>query len=293
VTKLLIRVIAAAALIAACSGAPSSTLTPSAPPNPRATPTQSPPEPTAVAATPVGIIAIGHSGLTGEGTAGPYEANPAASWATGNDLAVNSVYMRLVAARPETRGVSANTARGGAVASELRFQAASALAIVPAPSLIIVQTIDNDIQCDAANVTEFGQSVASALAFIHDASPSSKILVVGQMGRPSVSYITDLVAQVPEQKQALTWDDECTFFDTSGMINEPGFAKLTAAIDAYEAEEARICATVPNCFTDGGVRKQWIDKIEYFSSDFAHLNKTGQAAEAEQIWPVVEQVLGL
>jgi hypothetical protein len=250
------------------------------------------PIPSGDLAHPVGIIAIGHSGLTGEGTGARFEPLYANSWATGTDPDVNSVYLRMVAARPATEGHVSNTAVGGAPASTLSSQARAALADVPVPALAIIQTVDNDIQCDAANVTEVGASVADAVALIHGASPGTKILVVGQLGRPSVPYIKDLVAHVPTTKSGLTWNDECTFFDAKGVLHEAGFVKLTEAIDAYEAETARVCAAVPNCFTDGGVRRAWIDRIDLFSADYAHLNKLGQAAEAAQIWPVVERLLG-
>ena len=241
---------------------------------------------------PVGIIAIGHSGLTGEGTGATSQPVYASSWATGTDPEVDSEYLRMIAALPETEGHVANTAVGGAPASTLSSQATAALGTVPAPALAIIQTVDNDIQCDAANVADVGAAVADALALIHDASPNTKILVVGQLGRPSVSFVEDLVAHDPAAKAGLTWADDCTFFDAAGAIHEAGFEKLTAAIDAYEAETARVCAAVPNCLTDGGVRRAWIDKIDLFSPDYAHLNTLGQAAEAEQMWPVVEQLLG-
>jgi hypothetical protein len=236
---------------------------------------------------------MGHSGLTGEGAGAASEPVEADSWATGTDPQVDSVYLRMVAALPATEGHVSNTATGGASANTLTPQVRSALAKVPAPALAIIQTVDNDIQCDAANVKSVGASVADALAVIHDASPNTKILVVGQLGRPSVTFVKDLVAHDATKKQGLTWDDDCTFYDAQGMLHEAGFKKLTAAIDAYEAETARVCAAVPNCATDGGVRRAWVDKIDLFSPvDDGHLNKQGQAAEAEQIWPVVQRLVG-
>lgn len=251
------------------------------------------PAPTPDIAHPVGIIAIGHSGLTGEGTAGPSQADITKSWATGTDARVDSIYRRLVAAHPGTDGNVANTARGGAGASELTAQAVAALAQVPVPELAIIQTVDNDIQCDAANVAAVGDSLAEALARIRLASPKTKILVVGQLGRPSVPFIKKLVTAHPEQVGNLTWGDDCSFFDAKGEIQPDNFKRLTAAIDAYEAETARVCATVPTCATDGGIRRAWVDKLELFSSDFAHLNITGQAAVADNTWPAVVKLLGL
>jgi hypothetical protein len=249
--------------------------------------------PTADVANPVGVIAVGHSGLTGEGTGGQFEAVKANSWATGTNHEVNSIYLRLVAAVPETQGHMANNAEGGASAAMLASQLPSALTTVPAPLLAIIQTVDNDIQCGAANAKEVGASVAAAIDTIHTASPNTKILIIGQAGRPSVDFVTTLVAAVPAAKAGLTWDDACTFFTADGKINPAGFEKLTASIDAYEAENARVCALVPNCFTDGGVRRTWVDRLELFAADYAHLNVAGQAAEAEQMWPVAEEILGL
>ena len=57
--------------------------------------------------------------------------------------------------------------------------------------------------------------------------------------------------------------------------------------DAYEAEQARVCAAFPQCRTDGSVRAAYLDTLENFSPDWAHLNVKGQAAEAALIWPVV------
>src|SRR4051812_10695653 len=110
------------------------------------------PAPTPDIAHPVGIIAIGHSGLTGEGTAGPSQADITKSWATGTDPRVDSIYRRLVAAHPGTDGNVANTARGGAGASELTAQAAGAPAQVPLPGVPIIQTGDHDHPGDAAHL---------------------------------------------------------------------------------------------------------------------------------------------
>jgi hypothetical protein len=247
--------------------------------------------PTADLAHPVGIVAIGHSGLTGEGTGARLEAVPGKSWATGSDPQVNSIYLRMVALQPSTEGHVANTAVGGAPASALTSQAKQALDAVPAPALVIIQTVDNDIMCNGSNVAQVGQALNDALMLIHDRSPNTKILVAGQLGRPSVAFITQLVAHDPATKDDLTFDDPCSFFDTGGKLRPVGVAKLSAVIDMYEAETARVCAAVANCVTDGGVRKAYIDTIENFSPDYAHLNVKGQTAEAALIWPVVEALL--
>ena len=242
-----------------------------------------------------GIVAIGHSGLTGEGTGDINGPDPGNSWATGTNPDVNSVYLRMVASHPATKDHAANTARGGAIASELPDMAMAALQAVRHPALVIISTIDNDILCDgtdAQHVPAFGGSVASALQIIADRSPDSKILIVGQLGRPRIAYLNELIAQHPELKPAMSGDGMCDLLGTDGKPSEEHLKTLTAIIESYDAEEARVCAKVPNCRTDGGVRAAYVDTIDNFSSDFNHLNIRGQAAEAELIWPVVAKTLG-
>lgn len=114
--------------------------------------------------SPVGVIAIGHSGLTGEGSDPDRPGQDAMknSWATGDVPAVNSIYQRLIAVRPDTKGHVANMAVGGATSDTLASQAMAALEEVPAPELVIIQTIDNDIRCDGtdeAHLEELGLTV--------------------------------------------------------------------------------------------------------------------------------------
>lgn len=222
------------------------------------------------AGKPVGVIAIGHSGLTGENS-DPHRPGRVAlanSWATGTSPEVNSIYRRLVVVRPETEGHVANTAQGGAPASSLAGQAQSALETVPTPALVVVQTIDSDIRCDGTDrthVPEFGVALADALQVVTTASPDSRILVVGQLGRPPSWVLCD-----PDPS------------DT-----------LISIIEKYETEQARVCATVPNCRTDDGARAAYIERPEDFSSDRNHLNVSGQAEVAEITWPAVAGLLEL
>ncbi len=209
---------------------------------------------------------------------------------------MDSVYLRLVAARPETENLVASAAFGGASVTTLADQARVALRFVPKPQLIIIQTIDNDIRCDgtdAENVRAFGTTVKEVLTTMFASTPDSEVLVVGQLGRPSTTYVTRLVAAHPDQKAGLPLTGICAFYDSHGKLNPQGFSRLTAIIDAYEAEQARVCALFPRCHTDGGVRAKYQDTMANFSSDFAHLNVRGQAAEAALIWPVVARILHL
>lgn len=110
-----------------------------------------------------GVVALGHSALTGEGSDPSRPGQEARnSWATGTNREVNSIYQRLVAHHPGTEGQVANAAEAGAPASRLAGQARTALASVGAPQLVIIQSIDGDIRCDGTDdthVPEFGTAL--------------------------------------------------------------------------------------------------------------------------------------
>jgi hypothetical protein len=248
--------------------------------------------------TAVGVIAIGHSGLTGENSAPdrPGQDTLENSWATGTNPDVNSVYLRMIELRPDTEGRVANTAQGGAPASALVGQARSALAVVPAPELVIIQTIDSDIRCDgtdADHVDEFGADVAAVLGLITTESPQSRILIVGQLGRPRTDFVEELVAAHPETKEFLTGPAPCGFYDSDGNLVPRNFESLTEIIEGYEGEQARVCAAVPRCATDDGLRAAHVDELDNLSSDLNHLNVRGLAAAAEIAWPAVVDLLEL
>jgi hypothetical protein len=133
--------------------------------------------------------------------------------------------------------------------------------------------------------------VRKAIQMVVEASPNGHVLVVGQLGRPRATFIEELVAKDPTQRAVLTGSGICDFFDPSGELDQEHIKNLTAIIDAYETEQAKVCSEFTQCATDEGARAAYIDKLENFSQDWNHLNIRGQAAEAELIWPVVQKLL--
>jgi hypothetical protein len=250
-------------------------------------------------AGPVGVIALGHSALTGENTdprnpGAPAEEN---SWATGTAAEVNSVYQRLVERRADTEGHVSNQAQGGAAAGALVIQAKRALAQVPAPELAIIQTIDGDIRCDgtdAAHVPEFGEAVDEVLAYITEASPETKIFMVSQWGSPQqeLEDMADLIASDPAVRAMMTGPPPCGFLDENGDPQPENIATLTAIIDSYEAEMTRMCALYPTCYTDGGGDVTYRpDVTTARTADYNHASIAGLAGFAAAMWPIVEDVL--
>jgi hypothetical protein len=249
------------------------------------------PTPTPAAAEG-GVIAMGHSGITGEGATGDSATWTDYSWATGSADEVNSIYSRMVELLPETEGQVANTGAPGSPSTELASEASEALGQVPAPALALIQTIDNDMRCDGTDethVSEFGQNVQDALDVLSEKSPDSQVLIVSQRGRP-----TDAAKFFPAAEPVTldVSDDPCGFVNADGEYVAEKAEYLTSVIGLYEAEQKRVCALYPTCHDDGGVMTQFDDSVEgRLSPDFNHLSIAGQAAVAETLWPIVEELL--
>ena len=242
---------------------------------------------------PVGVVAIGHSGMTGTGTINLGHDAPENSWVTGDNPEVNSIYQRMVEARRETKGHVANAAETGAEALRLAPQAQRALTEVPQPEIVIIQTIDNDIQCDGtdeANVPGFGTAVSNALNVITDASPETKVLILSDVGTPST--FADAVGADAALLELNSGTSLCHLFNPDGQRMDENIARLTAILALYKAELERVCAEFPQCQMDGGVANQHVDTREGLVDD-GHLSIAGHAAFAELMWPTVATALGI
>ena len=277
----LLRVVMVCVLLAGCASA-----------GRHSTPSRAPTE-------PVGLIALGHSDLTGENSdpdrpGAEAEEN---SWATGTTAGLNSIYQRMVALRPDTEGHVANTASGGAAADLLAGQAQRALETVPRPELAIIQTIDSDIRCDGTDpdhVGDFGTAVRAALQVIADASPNTKVLIITEPGRPATELkgMARAIATNPSAKAVYTGSAPCGMYDEStGRLVPARIKALTRIIAGYEREQARVCAQFPTCSTDRGGLASFQRAPDLVSNDFNHLNAAGLSALAEAVWPYAQQAL--
>ena len=253
---------------------------------------------TSLAKSPVvGLVALGHSGLTGF-KSDPGQPNGDAkenSWATGTNPQVNSVYQRLVAARPDTEGHVANRAVDSARAATLIYQAQSARLQVPTPELVLIQTIGGDIRCDGtddARLVDFGASLTQALNLFNEASPETRILIVSHLDRPAT--LAEAVSGNESAKSGFIGHGPCDFFDpATGKLNEEHISSLTDIIESYEAVQIQVCSEVPNCSTDSGAFSTYRLNSEDLVPGDGHLSVIGHARAAETIWPTVAQLLSL
>ena len=255
---------------------------------------------TASAPAPLrGIIALGHSGLTGENSDPQDPFLPAVqnSWATGTNPAVDSIYQRLAAADPAFLGHAVNAASGGAPAASLVEQATDALSVEPNPRLVIIEIIGTDIRCDgsdSSNYPVFGTQVKAALDLLAARAPQATILLVSWAARPlQVSKAIIGTPVVP----MLGGSDMCSPFDANLMLDKEHIRTWTGIIEGYESELTQVCATVPECHTDYGRARHFYVRTSYYNYtdnwDFQHYNVTGLAALARYMWPTVANILKL
>ena len=246
---------------------------------------------------PEGVIALGHSGMTG------FQSDPQRpgenvldnSWATGSNPEVNSVYERLVAVRPKTQGLVANVSRNGEKADGLEFQVPAALAIVPTPALALFMIMDNDIRCDGtdpAHLPEFRAQVRAAVQSIVKASPKVTVVLASGAGRPA-DYAR-AIATLPTTPVDLVGKEPCAMFSANKKVNTAEVKRLTSIVESYEAELARACEGIPQCHTDGGaLARHPGDRLEEYGVDLGHPSVAGHQQWAAAIWPAVAEAMGL
>jgi hypothetical protein len=243
-------------------------------------------------AYPDSIAVLGHSGATGEDSdpSRPHVEVRENSWATGTNPAVNSVYQRILARNPRILGHAVNLAQAGASVHRFVEQARRAVALKPAPELVLVQVMDNDIQCPAtrADYAAFGATFRSGLRVLARGAPASRFFVVSQFGSPD----TYARALTPAQRRAFGGTGPCAFLDPRGRIVPKEVDRLERIIQGYQRELRRQCARVPRCRYDGGAFDRVVDRQAYITEDLNHFTVKGHARAAAVAWAALRR-LGL
>ena len=236
---------------------------------------------------PTSIVVLGHSGAIGYNS-DPTNRNsdaPQNSWATGDNPAVNSIYLRALARNPAVEGHNFNVARSGSTVDDLPRQVQLALAEVPLPDLFIIQSIDNDIRCDgtdADNYEPYGHKIDAVLASIVAGARTARIYVVGVWA--TVQNYTDVTQKFPAAVGANQGGGPCDVFDQSGQELPSAMAYYQDVIDHYQANLKFGCDLVPSCQYGGDEIGNMALAGDDLAPDFNHLSIQGQAKMAETAW---------
>lgn len=232
---------------------------------------------------PDSMVVLAHSGATGENS-GPKPGVEVRrnSWATGTNKKVNSVYLRILAKNPRIEGNNVNLAQAGANLEALQAQAAEAVRLRPAPELVLVQIMDNDMVCPATrrDYRRFTSGFVAALETLAEGLPRARIFVVSQFGSPA-TYLETLR---PEERVQSGGTGPCAFLGPDGAVVPRELERLERIIRNYEARLESGCEEFAQCTYDEGAFGRIRDRREYLSSDLNHLSVRGHAKAAEVAW---------
>ncbi len=214
---------------------------------------------------------------------------PDNSWATGTNLAVDSVYLRLLALNPGLRDHNANDAESGTGMVALDGQAESA--VQRGVDLVTIAMGLNDA-CGRrtgvmTDVSEFRDEFRRAMDTLTTGLPRARVHVVSI---PDLYRRWETFHTVPRVMKA--WRAQvpyCQTMFTRPTSKAPADVHRRAAVRArvveYNAALAEVCATYPACTTDGGAAfRAPIVLTEFSTHDYWHPNIAGQAALAKLAW---------
>lgn len=278
-----------AGILTACSSS-------SAPTTSSESQSSTPPPSSAAAVTPSttypnAIVVMGHSGTTGANSdpQAPGTDVNANSWATGDNPAVQSIYLRLLSLNPAVRGQSTNLGLDGSDVDDLAGQVDRALVLAPLPDLFMIQEVDNDLRCDGSdpdNYAAFAQTLTANIARIVAKAPRAIILLVSSPPGTVQNYGT-IVARLEAGKQANTGTGPCDLFDPAGKAVPQHWRYVEQVTRRYQAQVAAVCKQFPTCRYDGGALYRMKIVAADLATDGQHLSVAGHRKQAELEWKVL------
>jgi hypothetical protein len=294
-TRTSLAAIAVAALAMAGCGAdiePTARPTTVAPSSQSAEPDDAGATPTTVDRTPdldaIGVI--GHSGATGANSNGDGQDVTANSWVTGDNPAVNSIYLRLLADHPGLEGHNWNEAIDGSDVTSLMGQAEAVIAHDPVPDIVFIVSIDNDVRCDGSdedNYDDYEAAVTQVVDYLQSSAQGMKIFF---SDTPLSVHDYDAVLLKKNGGAAHIRDpgSPCNPIK-DGAVDPAGEAYQQQVYDGYYARLEHICAQRSDCATDQDMlqSKAFEATPQDISDDLNHFTVSGLAKEAAIVWDVL------
>lgn len=242
--------------------------------------------PAADSTYPSSVVVIGHSGTTGFGSD---PDNPMAdilenSWATGTNPEVDSIYQRVVADNPAAQGHVANFGVDGSDVTSLPDQATQAADVTPAPELVLIQSVDNDIQCDGTdpqNFAPYRHQLTAVMDQLTSDLPDAEIFFVSQWA--SVKEYDRLVMKIDRGHIAGT--GPCDTYNLESKRLDPKRERyLQRLVDRYWGIVTSVCGRYEHCRTDDGLMQTMkLDRGD-LATDMNHLSVAGHHKMAALVW---------
>ena len=232
---------------------------------------------------PDSMVVLGHSGATGVGSGDPdRQGSIQNNWATGSNPDVNSIYLRLLSKNDAIEGNATNLAQNGADLPLIYEQAKAAVNLEPAPELVFVQAIDNDISCPLVDerLKAFDVSLTRVLTTLTEGLPGSQVFLVMQDRSGPPKYAAALTA---EDRASLGGTGPCAIFDPDGQTVPDEVERITSIVARYDDRSASVCDRFERCHHDPAVFQEVEDR-KLLASDLTHLSIEGHARNADAAW---------
>ena len=245
--------------------------------------------PAAAATYPSSIASTGDSITMAYNTGFfPYTDNASASWSTGTNSSVSSLYSRLLVVNPAISGHKWNDAKTGAKIADLAGQMSSVVPQHPDAVTVLIGANDVCASSEAAmtSVTDFEARFRSAMATVAAGSPATKVYVA------SIPNIYSLWSLYRGSSSARTvWS---LFKICQSMLANPTStsqadvdrrARVLQREQDYNAVFARVCAEYAQCRWDGdAVFTTAFTTADVTTRDYFHPTIAGQKKLAAATW---------
>jgi lysophospholipase L1-like esterase len=199
---------------------------------------------------------------------------------------VDSIYQRLAQQHPAMRGHNYNFAVNGSTVDNIEFQLQKLLREAdPLPDVVIVQTIDNDMRCDGTdpeNYAVFGSTLDWMLRLIQKKVPGAALFLVSQWA--TVETWATWASRHPEQVADNSGNGPCDVFTSDGTVRQARVRSMQSIVDGYWAQVEKVCAALPDCYTDGAAMQAMTVTDRDVAADLNHLSITGHAKMAAIAW---------
>lgn len=235
---------------------------------------------------PDSIASMGDSITRGFNACGFYVDCTSRSFATGDNAAVDSHYLRILAVNPGIAGHNYNHARSGATAADLPGQARSVVQRDVDYVTVLIGANDAcaDTEAGMTPVSQFRRHVDEALAVLKQGLPDAHVLVVSipdlkrlwQVGRDNV--LARLAWSLLNVCQSMLASPTST-----AAADEARRDRVRQRVIDYNSELAAACAAYgPRCRFDGNAVFNYPFTLSQVSGwDYFHPNAAGQRVLAD------------
>ena len=244
---------------------------------------------------PDSMAALGDS-ITQAANSSGIGDQPQNSWSTGTNVAVDSVYLRILAQNPAISGNNFNDSVSGAQMTDLNGQAASAVSqgVELVTILMGANDVCTDTEASMTPVATFQSQLETAMATLSAGLPDARIAV---LSIPDVYHLWDILHD--DLITVVFWDGFliCQSLLENAMSLAPEDVQRRANVRQrnidFNTVLENVCAEYAQCRFDDNAGFNTAFGPEHVAFDYFHPSVSGQALAASVAWASWSDFIGL